>query len=457
MYGVTINNGPKNWQILQQTNGYAKVHLSGEVYLDDEILKYKDGTIIVRICDENTDARILPPITVIPEGNKWSADFDIPAGGLYRIDTMYRYNRRWYRRGDRIKHIGVGDVYVIAGQSNADGMGFESINETPDMNVHVFRLSGEWDIATHPLSDSTNNIFDESIGKGYSGKSPWILFAKKISSSMGYPIGLIPTARGGSSIVSWNRKHNGELFDNMLNMVEATSYGIKGILWIQGCNETCREVETVDYYQNFFEVAKDFENVFYKNIPILTVQINKKTCLRGKDIEEYGGYFNSIREAQRQAMLNIGNVFMVPSIDCLVRDGIHNTASTCMVIGDRVANLALKYVYGKDIICDAPDIEKIIKTDSKTVKMYFKNVYDTLFVDENRVETLMFRLTDTCGKMSPVSYDWDKNTISLTFERDIAENAYVDCSGTNETSNIPYDIYDFLPIIPFGIVKVDNQ
>lgn len=43
---------------------------------------------------------------------------------------------------DTIHHIGVGDLYVIAGQSNAAGYGKDSIYNPSEIEVHLLRNRG---------------------------------------------------------------------------------------------------------------------------------------------------------------------------------------------------------------------------------------------------------------------------------------------------------------------------
>jgi len=55
-------------------------------------------------------------------------------------------------RGDMIHNIGVGDVFVVAGQSNAAGRAKNPVEDAPELGVHLLRDSGVWDLATHPLA-----------------------------------------------------------------------------------------------------------------------------------------------------------------------------------------------------------------------------------------------------------------------------------------------------------------
>lgn len=455
MYGVIIETGPKNWQILQQENGFANIELSGRVEVEEEVINFPDAVVIIRAVDENTNSRITEPVFCKLTGNKWKGTLKLQAGGLYRIESYLRYDKLCEKRGDRIFHLGVGDIYVIAGQSNAVGEGKDVVNDPIDPQVHMFRLDGSWDIATHPLHDSTGTKFPVSLEKSHTDHSPWLNFAKILNKHLSYPIGLIPATKGGIPLSFWDRAEDGAFFDNMLEIVKQSGSKVKGILWYQGCNDTHNDELRNTYFERFKRVCQDFENSFYKEIPIITVQLNKVTFTSGQDIVMLGKNYAELREIQREAMHKIKNVFMVPSIDLSVCDGIHNAAMSNMVIGERVANIALKYVYGKNIICDAPEIEKALVEDKTNLRMYFKNVQDAIFSDINRIESLMFSVTDETGRIEPVAYECEgNNTVLLKFDREIIDNATVSCDKYTESGLMPYDLYSYLPIIPFNNFKI---
>lgn len=448
MYGVIIEQGPQNWQILQQKDGFARVQLSGSVLVESWDLECEDAVVILRVLDENTNARVTAPVLVKPIDGKWSARLEIPAGGPYRIESYFRYNQFGEKRGDRRFHIGVGDVYVIAGQSNAAGNGKDAVDDPISMDVHMFRMSGTWDIASHPIHDGTDALFPLSQDRTQAGHSPWLIFGKTLAKNLGYPIGLIPTAVGGVPLSMWDRAVDGCLFDNMLEMVRQAGGEVKGILWYQGCSDTSPELRQ-DYLERFTRVCKDFEKTFFENIPILTVQLNKVTHTKDSDVALDGLALSMVREAQRQAAWQMKNVLMVPTIDLMVCDGIHNSAMSNLVIGQRVANKALRYIYDRNVICDAPDIERIV-AEGNTARLYFANVYDRIFADRNQTEKLMFSLTDSLGRMCPVDYECPgDNSIILVFDREIQENAVICCDGYNDTGLMPYDMFSYLPVIPF--------
>lgn len=459
MYGVILETAPQDWQILQQVQGYAEVTLAGRIEAEEEVLAHADLMVAVRVVEENNNRRVIPPVMVKPEGNRWSAVLRIPAGGLYRLESCLRFHGVWEKRGDTRFHIGVGDVYVIAGQSNAVGTSKDAATDELSMDVHVMRLNGRWDIAAHPLHDSTETIFPPIENKGpRTGCGPWIRFAKTLTQHLGYPIGLLPCALGGTELALWNRKEDGRLFWNMLDMVRASGGGIKGILWYQGCQDTSSEALSSTYFERFREVCADFERSFYEDIPVLSVQLNKMISVAGPDAERVRRCFCQVREAQRRAMHEIKNVFMVPSIDLMLCDGIHNTVSASLVIGERVAYTALKHVYGKASICDAPDLSRAVLESEKTVALYFDHVYDSIYTDVLATEKLMFSLRDELGQLFPAGHECPGgNCLRLTFVRSVVGKATISCDRYTDTGLMPYDIFSYLPVIPFGGVPVEEK
>ena len=57
-----------------------------------------------------------------------------------------------------VHNIGVGDVFIAAGQSNAAGRAKNPVEDPPELGVHLLRPSGRWDLATHPMGETTDAI-----------------------------------------------------------------------------------------------------------------------------------------------------------------------------------------------------------------------------------------------------------------------------------------------------------
>lgn len=446
MNELIINKSPQNWQILQQHDGFAKVSLSGETYCNE-----KDSRVCIRVCNEKTYQDVIVPLYIKPVDNKWSAEFSLHAGGLYTITVFLRIGERELLCAHRILHIGVGDNYIIAGQSNASGNSKDAIADELNENIHLFRLSGKWDIATHPLHDATDAVFPD-IYKEFGYHSPWLAFAKILNESTGYPIGLIPTAVGGTPLSFWNRKEDGHLFESMLKMVELSGVEVKGVLWYQGCNDAGTDGAST-YLERFTNVCKDFEKSFYEGIPIITVQINKQTYR----LEERLKPWSVIREAQRQAAKSIENVYVVPTMDLPLCDTIHNCSASSLVVAQRASNVALKYIYGRSNIGDFPNINRANKLTEDTVRLYFDNVIDSLSTDYLDVEDLVLQIEDEkeINKIKDIAFNQD-NTVDISLEREIVGKSKIGCDNLSYAGGVLYDVLTRYPMIAFDNVKIES-
>ena len=445
MNGVIIEKGPSNWQILQQKDGFAEITLSGRAASEGE-----DCQISIHVYDENDRTDVISPVYVsLDARGRWNAKLKVPAGGMYSIATYLRKGERDALRGDGIFHLGIGDVYVIAGQSNAFGTSKDNIEDRISENVHLFRLNGTWDIATHPLHDSTGAIFPELYNES-AFHSPWLAFARLISEKTGYPVGLIPTAKGGTPLSWWDSEEDGRLMQTMLRMVELSGSGVRGILWYQGCNDAEKELSKT-YLERVGRVFSDFRRNLGENLIILTVQLNKQTYRP----YENARYFAVVREAQRQIAKRMKDVYVVPSMDLPVCDSIHNNAYSNLVIARRLADIALKYVYHRPSVCDFPDIDKAVRIGENEVRIYFKNVIDALTTDYVHIETSVFQIEDENGTadLTAMRYNGD-STLDLIFGRKLGREARIGCTKFSDTGTIPYDVATRLPILAFCDVEV---
>lgn len=435
-FGVTITRGAVPWQIFQQGEGrvasirlkghYKLVHLSQELPLAFEKMPSTKTTIKARVALESTGESVVPwaDCTVLDE-SCWEVEFPrVPAGGLYRIETYMDYEG-WdglsCTRGDMVHNIGVGDIFVIAGQSNAAGRAKNPISDDPELGVHVLRASAAWELATHPLGETTRAVHVGNYENHNPGHSPWLHFAKRLKRELGYPIGLVPCAYGGAPLRWWNPEENGALLQNMLEMLKDYEIHPKGVLWYQGEAEGY-ERSAATYLQRFAAFVGCTRTALGQpELPFITVQLNR--CLENPQ-EELDRQWGMVREAQRQAWHTMENVLLVPANDLALYDFIHNSAESNLVVGERCARAALAEWYGKkEMDWMAPEPESIKKIAPDRVEICFCRVRNWLNPFGVLPAQLPFEAEDQQGLLSPVAYDTGRDSLFITFERPLGENA----------------------------------
>jgi hypothetical protein len=396
---VTIEFGPSSWQILQQDeNGFAAFGLSGR-WREHPQNPPKEAAfqVEVRLVHESSCCPVSAALdwakAEMAPDRTWRMTLrDVPAGGLYRVETrVSRRNLPDERplRGDYIHHLGVGDLWCIAGQSNASGTGAGIAEDGPELGVHLFGNDERWRLATHPLEDATGTKHPITITGIYHGHSPWLAFAKLLKRHLAIPIGLIPTALGGSPLSRWNPQEPGtaDLYDNMMQMIERAGGDVRGIVWYQGESDGSPALAKTygARFRQFVESVRCY--LESPQLPILTGQLNRSTMPHLRIIPPQGGaqtWFSEeahrswslVREAQRQAAKEIPNVYIVPTTDLSLSDNIHNSAPAEVVLGERFANLALGKVYGHPALDSFPELTRAaFATNDKTeLSLVFENV-----------------------------------------------------------------------------------
>lgn len=450
MIGALIKEGVSDWQIFQQQSGYAQINIRG-IW---EKVNSEPEKPCVYICvkRETTGEPVIWWTPCRMSGMDWNITLKVPVGGLYQIETCLVTDgnawSEWAMRGDIASHIGVGDLYVIAGQSNSSGYGKDYIYDPPEMGVHILKNSRKWCLASHPLQDATGcGEIPVNMDSGNTGHSMYLSFAKYLMRELGYPIGLIQTSMGGAAL-EWWKPQEGVLYKNMLNRIKLAGGAVKGIVWYQGCSDAVSGLcET--YFERFYEVKNGLcVDLRAESLPVLMCQLNRCYAWHTDESDYLWG---TVREQQRR-LGKEKDIYVVPTTDCIVSDAFgHNSAKANMALGERLAKTALTHIYGKPFLCDAPDVVSAKKIDCNKVLVEFAPVYDKLETFQVRAENLPFAVQDEYGLMKAVAYEiLERNGILLSFERVLGEECVL--HGAYEEgiqTVIPVDFATHIPILSF--------
>lgn len=458
--GAVIDTGLTDWQIIQQNeHGYGVIVLRGRWFAD--AMLPGTGTVHVRVLLETTGAAVSRALDWSPAGTNddgtWQGRLEVPAGGLYRIETRYVPPRtpepEWAPRGDVRHFIGVGDLWIIAGQSNSAGYGRGPIDDPPTLGVHLLRNNEQWALAAHPLNDSTDTRHPVNREAGNPGHAPYLQFGRTLQRTLGYPIGLIQTALGGSPLTTWNpaEPEPAPLFDNMVHCARLAGGRVRGILWYQGETDTGTDELALSYADRFCAAVTAWRAALETpDLPVLTVQLNRVYDPLRIDADRT---WTIMRDAQRRIPARIDDVFVVPALDLPLSDLIHISPAGNLVLGERLAHAALGGVYRRPINFRAPAIRAARQAEDTLVVLEFEDV--TSRMDTIDATAVSFRIEDSSGvvPIAAVTYPGD-NTIQLALTRPLADNAVVHGGYGQAPTTVPMDIERLMPMLGFWAVPI---
>jgi len=449
--GAVLTEGPMDWQIVQQDQAGM-----GQLALRGHWAGETPGQVEVRLAWEATGSPVTKALDWRPAATErdgaWSATLtNIPAGGLYRLETRFHADNNlageWSTRGDMRHFLGVGDLWVIAGQSNSAGYGRGPFEDGPELGVHILRNDEQWALATQPLNESTNTRHPVNREAANPAHSPYLHFARLLKRHLGYPIGLVQTALGGSPLQAWNPAEPGGavLYHNMVHCARLAGGRVKGILWYQGESDANRgPAET--YLQRFGQaVAAWREALGDEMLPVLTVQLNRHYAATTAEIDRA---WSIVREAQRQAA-HAPAIFVTPTFDLPLSDLIHTSPAGNMLLAERLAQVALGGVYGRPIEHRAPDLQGARRTKGgRMVEMAFAPV--TSRMDCVDITANCFSVQDEQGDVpvSQVVYLGD-NAVRLRMGRALVGRATVHGGYGLCPATAPMDVERFMPMLGF--------
>lgn len=333
----------------------------------------------------------------VSENGDFKVMVDSPsAGGPYSIE---------FNDGDKLllKNVMSGEVWICSGQSNMEMLvsgypgqpsecAMEAAIESKEYPIHLFSLKREF---SSTPKEHCSGIWETPSAEAVMHSSATAyFFAKNLYKYLQVPIGIIVSAWGGTSILSWMSEHSvkslpsdvvsacvkrdsreqnlpGRLYNAMINPLR--NYTAKGFIWYQG-EHNLQEHLTYDMMMK--TMVEEWRNIW-----------NDKSCQMPfyfVQIAPYR-YFNDskgiqrplIVEAQKRSLSIIRNSGMATTTDIGEEFCIHPAKKP--VVGQRLAACALNGTYNVKGLCVSDiKIEKIQYISDKAVIKFnndFKSVY----------------------------------------------------------------------------------
>lgn len=439
---LKITGGIADHQVLQRNaEERADVSLSGTA---DK--KFNNKYVEARITQKGAP---VPGYDWTPmsriRNDQWTGEFKgLPTGGPYRVEARISGNSG----ATAVEEVLVGDLWILAGQSNMQGVGDLIDVQAPQPLVHSFDMADQWGIAREPLHTLVSAadrvhwpLNQKKEAERYTGErlarymdsrtkgaGLGLPFAVEMLRRTGVPIGLVPCAHGGTSMDQWDPalkdKGGDSLYGSTLRRFRAVGGKVKGILWYQGESDANPKAAPL-FAAKFERLVQSFRDDFGQpEMPFYYVQIGRHVS--NTNVAEW----NAVQDAQLRAESRIPKSGMIASIDAALDDGIHVSTQDLKRLGRRMANLATRDLfpsnkeYGQMKRGPRPVSAKF---ENGMVRVTFAEVNGQL-MSEGRLNG--FTIHGPTGEVAPIIYKQrfdpaDPNTVVLHVGGKLPEKATV--------------------------------
>ena len=384
--------------------------------------------------------------TTVADDGSWRVSLSTRPGTVSQIlgeDGTGPYDLHVTSNGESlvVKDVRLGEVWICSGQSNMEmeirGYGFQGVDggldailaagETADQ-VRVLNIKTDKKTAPEKDIEAVWQLTDPGVTAATSAIG--YFFAKRLSKSLGCPVGIIVNAWGGSRIEPWMKREwiaGAGLTKEELEAVYAVEekpgrwpetpeliwngrvapivgYGARGILWYQGCSNmgqpTC-----YDKLQNAMVLA--WRQAWGSELPFIY------TLLAPHDHGDADGRWRPFFvENQMKTATAIPKAWYVSTETLGNKVTVH--PSQKREVADLMVLRALHDIYGMDLGIDIeyPLLDSVEFGEDGLVKIRLTHVWSNLgSISDRRIIGFELAGEDRVFHLAEAEVDWDGDTL----------------------------------------------
>ncbi|MBO9615905.1 MAG: T9SS type A sorting domain-containing protein [Dyadobacter sp.] len=327
-------------------NNKANIYISGSYTKIADKIEVK----LTRRTDSGAD-QDWTGIKDSPEGGFFSGTLSDVQGGWYKLEIRALKGGQVIGTNS-IEHVGVGEVFMIAGQSNGQGYKDGQPNGSDiwdaqgagDDRVSVVDHSNVPDEPNLPGGGSdfpypSFRHLDKDANIAPRGKSAWAWgrLGDRLASRLGVPVLFYNVAWYGSHVGAWRESINGGRpksiyadvyfdpsgmpFGNMRDVIRryTSLTGLRSVLWIQGEADNDKNNDRNSYFNDLKAVIEASRNESGRDISWMVAQTsyNNKNGTDTEVIEGQGMVINGVPNVFQGPLTDL---IQIPRID---GDGVH--------------------------------------------------------------------------------------------------------------------------------------
>ncbi|GAB3880960.1 T9SS type A sorting domain-containing protein [Spirosoma agri] len=261
-----------------------------------------------------------------------------PAGGVFSGDLTAKGG--WYNlelraiNGDQqvgtttVERVGIGEVFVVAGQSNAQGV-YDDMASASDDRINCVNYFDASESPNDPPNDVLNRFSHINQGGNITprgvGSWSWGRLGDLLAQRLNVPILFFNAGYIGTAVINWRESAesgrtesiysqglyypNGQPYANLRIALQfyTNMLGVRAVLWQQGEAENFDNTSQSSYVTNLQYIINRSRQEAGKNIPWVVARVSYSGDSRGTR--------PGIIAAQNQIIATVSNVFAGPATD----------------------------------------------------------------------------------------------------------------------------------------------
>ena len=285
--GIAITS-PQAFQVFQRSGGgTATISISGTYVGSPTAIEAKWGNGAWTTIDAS------------PSGGTYSGSLTNQASGSGTLQVRFT---NLPGVSASAASVGVGDIFIGAGQSNMVGQGTndQTYTESGGNKASLYTIGSGWSELADPTGVDMNGSYLPHI-------------ATNFLANVNYPIAFANVAVSGSAIVQWEKSAANFWDDNLDAAITGVGGSIKAVLWHQGENEAMNGNSQASYYASITQFALDINTDYGVKLVACILQ----NCNGITNPEE-----QAIRDAISQAIADGDNVLAGPDFSDMATDDL---------------------------------------------------------------------------------------------------------------------------------------
>jgi Carbohydrate esterase, sialic acid-specific acetylesterase len=329
---------PVERSVFQRVNNVASIHIGGNIPIQTDQIQAR----VIPI--QGGEAIDWKRIDTSIGGGSFIGELSYVKGGWYMLEVRAMLNGSQVGDLYTVSKVGVGEVFIVAGQSNAQGGsppmgGFYDNTKyaAQDDRVNCINHFDNEESALEPFPKISQLKAETFIAPHGQASWCWGILGDRIARELNVPVLFFNASEGGTRMHQWEQGSKGEQVYNAYTGYKhvlgwpyvilekslhyyASLYGLRAILWHQGEDDAVINTSPSAYSQDLQTVISKSREHSGKNVSWMVARVSRSK----------NGISEGIKAAQ-QAVININgfNVFQGPDTDgiqpsaSLRDDGVH--------------------------------------------------------------------------------------------------------------------------------------